>query len=76
VRLTPSGESLWITQLPQNPAGELRVRMASLPWPLPAMRLAHVRDESGNILRTLAFDRVGDEIVLPLEPGVFAYELR
>jgi len=76
VRLTAAGDSLWITQLPGSAAGVLRLRLAALPWALPVPRVAHVRDEAGNILKTVAFDQTGDEIVLRLEPGVFAYELR
>ncbi len=76
VRLTPAGDSLWATQLPQALTGVLRLRWNSLPWTLPVPRVAHMRDEEGNIIKTVAFDVAGDEIVLRLEPGVFAYELR
>jgi hypothetical protein len=78
MRLSPVGDSLWLTLLPNSRAAEVRLRWTQLPWRLPRPTTWIARDESGGVIGTgaVSADSSVAEIILPLASGVFAYELR
>lgn len=77
LRLSPAGDSLWLTMLPNSRAAEIRLRWEQLPWRLPRPGQWVARTESGAVAGNGTFARQGPgEIVLPLAPRVYAYELK
>jgi hypothetical protein len=80
-RLSPAGDSLWLTPLPNSRAAEAQLRWEELPWRLPRPTSWIARDESGGVLSTGTFPPALSgpaalPVILPLATGVFAYELR
>jgi hypothetical protein len=68
LRLSRTGGSLWIVPLPQTRKSTARIRAAAAQ--------VVVRDEAGNILRVEPAVVDGDEVLIEIDRGVFAYELR
>jgi hypothetical protein len=77
LRLSPAGESLWLTLLPNSRAAEIRVLWEQLPWRFPRPGQWVARSESGEVVGSGTFERHEQgEVVLPLAPKVYAYELK
>jgi hypothetical protein len=68
IRLSRADGSLWVVPLPQSRKSTARISAAATQ--------VVVRDEAGNILRVGPASVEGDEVLLEIDRGVFAYELR
>jgi hypothetical protein len=75
VKLSRVGDRLWITPLPDSRASQVRLKWEDLPWKQVRPHVLHVRNEDGSIASTRALTEENGEIVIDVEPGVFAYEL-
>ena len=76
-RLTPDGDTLQVTLLPQSngPAFKIAVRWPRLPWNLPEPTHVQRIDEQGQVLSTKAVERDGDTVTLVCDPEAFQYRL-
>lgn len=77
VRITPAGNDLLVTPLPDGPAeaGTIVLRPAELPWKLPALRRAVAVDAQGRHGEEVPLGRDGDTLSVSLPAGVFAVRI-
>jgi hypothetical protein len=76
VRLTPEGESLLVTALPENNAFGLTLHWSQLPWKLPPPHVAEALDEGGKVIGTENLAASGGAIALNYHKRIFQYRLR
>jgi hypothetical protein len=67
---------LQVTAAPEGGAFPVRLRWDRLPWKLAEPSQAEAVGEDGAVMKTVPAGRVGGEVVLNYESGVFAYRLR
>lgn len=75
-RLAMKGDALIATPLPSSEQFTLRIRLADLPWKVPAPTSAEALDEDGKVTATIPLTVKSGEVSLTCNAGVFAYRLR
>ncbi len=77
VRLSPEGNGLLVTPLPEmDRSMEVVVRWSALPWKLPQPKSVEALDLQGRVVGRPPLRSSDQGFTLVCEPGVFAYRLR
>jgi hypothetical protein len=75
-RLAREGNTITLTPLPASLRFEARLRWNELPWKLAEPGQVEALDENGTIIGKAKFEKNAGELVLTIEPEVFAYRMR